>query len=306
MIPTCDRTRYLAQTLNSVLAAGIGPQEMQIEVVDDCSTQNDPEPIIKAVCPERITFYRQSHRVGMAVNWNTCIERARGQLVHILNDDDYVEPTFYSQFESAFEQSPNCAAIFSRVFFVDEEDELVGISEYVSSLRRESNDASQLMMGNPLRTPAVVVKRCFYERHGGFNSTLVYVLDWEMWVRAIRYGRARMLNKPLACYRIHSGNSTTNLSRSAENLQDYLRLGMLWKAQNLADFDHASFMRMVAWMGYYQSEQYSAVGDKAAARENLNFWRNFCPPSEQWWFWVRSWAKSVVSWLEKRWFSTQY
>ena len=99
MIPVYDRTKYLAQALNSVLAAGIGPQKMQIEVVDDCSTQNDLGAIVKAICPGRISFYRQPHRVGMAANWNTCIERAQGQLVHILHDDDYVEPTFYSQFE---------------------------------------------------------------------------------------------------------------------------------------------------------------------------------------------------------------
>ena len=59
---------------------------------------------------------------------------------------------------------------------------------------------------------------------------------------------------------------------------------------------------MVAWTGYYQWEQYVAVGDKVAARESLFFWQNYCPLSERWWVWVRGWAKSVIGWLEKRWF----
>src|SRR5262245_15118320 len=198
MIPVCDRTTYLAQTVNSVLAAGIGPREMHIEVVDDYSAKNEAEAIVKAICAERVSFYRQPRRVGIAANWNTCIARAQGLLVHILHDDDFVDPAFYSQFTSAFEQSQNCAAIFSRAFIVDEDGELIGMTEYVNSLRRESNDAAQLILENPLRAPAVAVKRCFYEQYGGFNESLVYALDWEMWVRTIVHGKARMLNKPLA------------------------------------------------------------------------------------------------------------
>src|SRR5262249_23206416 len=90
MIPVYNRTKYLAQALNSVLAQGFDQQEMQVEVVDDCSAEGDSEDVVKAINPKRISFYRQSRRVGMAANWNTCIERARGRLVHILHDDDFV------------------------------------------------------------------------------------------------------------------------------------------------------------------------------------------------------------------------
>ena len=46
----------LAEALNSVLAAGYNREKMQIEVVDDCSTQNDTEAIVEALCPNRISF----------------------------------------------------------------------------------------------------------------------------------------------------------------------------------------------------------------------------------------------------------
>ena len=51
-------TRYLQQTLESVLAQDQGADNMQIEVIDDCSTTDDPEAIVKRVGQGRISFYR--------------------------------------------------------------------------------------------------------------------------------------------------------------------------------------------------------------------------------------------------------
>ena len=40
MIPTYNCARYLRETLASVLAQDPGPDQMQIEVIDDCSTDH--------------------------------------------------------------------------------------------------------------------------------------------------------------------------------------------------------------------------------------------------------------------------
>jgi glycosyltransferase involved in cell wall biosynthesis len=90
MIPVYNRVKYLRQALESVLSQGHRQDEMQIEVVDDCSANNVVEPVVKGICSDMISFYRQPRRVGLVSNWNTCIERARGHLVHILHDDDFV------------------------------------------------------------------------------------------------------------------------------------------------------------------------------------------------------------------------
>ncbi len=47
MIPTFNCAAYLAQTLRSVLSQDPGPQEMQIEVIDDVSTRDDPEAVVR-------------------------------------------------------------------------------------------------------------------------------------------------------------------------------------------------------------------------------------------------------------------
>lgn len=271
MIPTYNCARYLRQTLESVLAQDPGPEHMQIEVVDDVSTKDDPEAVVRDVGRGRVQFYRKTKNGGAIANFNTCIERSIGQLVHILHGDDYVEPEFYLQFSTAFEDSPQCAAIYSRAFIVDEQGELIELSNYVSSLKQDTNDPRELMLQNQLRTPAAVVRRRFYEENGGFNSSLIHTADWEMWVRTIIHGRARMLDKPLTSYRSFSENDTNRLTQSADNLRDYLRLASVWESGGFPGFDRGAFQRMVIRSGMAQFGTSRRLANVEAARANYLF-----------------------------------
>ena len=60
MIPVYNRTKYLCETIDSVLSQGYGKEELQIEVIDDCSPQNDPEPLVRTKYGKRVSFYRQA------------------------------------------------------------------------------------------------------------------------------------------------------------------------------------------------------------------------------------------------------
>ena len=72
MIPTYNCAYYLERTLKSVLEQDRGPDEMQIEVVDDCSTEDDPEAVVKEIGKERASFFRQPRNVGVTANFNIC------------------------------------------------------------------------------------------------------------------------------------------------------------------------------------------------------------------------------------------
>jgi glycosyltransferase involved in cell wall biosynthesis len=78
MIPTYNCARFLGETLRSVLAQDPGPEQMQIAVVDDHSTADDPQAVVREVAGERVAFYRNPRSLGAAGNFNQCIARARG------------------------------------------------------------------------------------------------------------------------------------------------------------------------------------------------------------------------------------
>jgi len=90
MIPTFNCADYLRITLQSLLDQVPGPDEMQIEVVDDCSTKDDPEAVVQELGRGRVQFFRQPRNVGAIENFNTCVRRSRGHYVHLLHGDDLV------------------------------------------------------------------------------------------------------------------------------------------------------------------------------------------------------------------------
>src|SRR5687768_5106714 len=104
MIPTYHCARFLRETLESVLAQAPGPEMMQIEVVDDGSMLDDPAAVVADVGGGRVSFYRQPQNVGHTKNFETCLKRARGQVIHLLHGDDYVRDGFYRKLQRAFER----------------------------------------------------------------------------------------------------------------------------------------------------------------------------------------------------------
>jgi GT2 family glycosyltransferase len=279
MIPTYNCADYLRRTLESILAQDPGPDQMQIEVVDDCSTAAPPEEVVGELGKGRVLFHRNEQNLGVG-NFNVCLARSRGHLVQVLHQDDYVGPQFYKTMAAAFEETPECAAIFSRCFLINSKDELLGVTKFCSSLATVSRDPGEFLMANPLRTPGVVVRRSFYERYGGFSTRLSNVEDWEMWVRAIVHGGARMLKEPLAYYRQHDQSTTNRNGRRAENLRDHLRLSAKWQADGLKGFDHVRFHRESVRLAFCQALEFAARGDREAALANFRFYRKNATPIE--------------------------
>ena len=284
MIPTFNRTEYLHRTLESVLVQDPGRDKMQIEVVDNCSTTDDPEPVVRAVAGDRVTITRNPQNVGLMRNFNRCIEQARGYLVHILHSDDYVEPKFYSIIGDLAARYPDCAVLASRVFFVDEAEVITGVSLRANWMEIPTRDVTPMLHTYYLFCPGVVVRRVLYERCGGFMPELLGSGDWEMWVRAVHRGGGIVHRQPLASWRRSAGHESGRLARSGEYIRDYLRLSEHlspypgFSPSALHDLAASEALRL-----YYR---FATEGDVAAAQANWEAYKQVLP--------FPAWAVSVV------------
>ena len=263
MIPVYNCSRYLTEALKSVLHQDLGPEEMQIAVVDNCSS-DDPEAVVKRLGDGRVEFFRQNANIGMVGNFNSCIEHARGSLVHILHADDYVEEGFYRRLDALERDNPDAGLLAARSHIVDESGQKRGTSPRASFLESLTREPGDLLYRNYFFAPGVVVKRDFYEKFGGYLPTLSFVPDWEMWLRAISRAGGVALSEPLACYRQHHNNLTSAFIKKAENVLDPLRLGEI-TARQFQAFDSAAFRASYAMTARAQCTSLLRSGDLMGA-----------------------------------------
>ncbi|MEI6615374.1 MAG: glycosyltransferase [Cyanobium sp. ELA507] len=268
MIPTFNCANYLRITLQSLLDQDPGPDEMQIEVVDDCSTKDDPEAVVQELGRGRVQFFRQPRNVGAIENFNTCVRRSRGHYVHLLHGDDLVYPGFYSAFEEAL-TTKEVGIVFCRCFVIDADGEIDSVSDRLASLERETRDHSVLHLNNPICTPGVVIRRSVYEEIGGFLLALIHCADWEMWVRATQHYGALMINRPLAGYRVFAFNDTSRLKRTGADIVDMYRCGQVF-SDRVEGFSLRKFTNALADFAFEAANKSKDENRKSAAREILN------------------------------------
>jgi glycosyltransferase involved in cell wall biosynthesis len=223
MIPTYNCAGYLRETLASVLAQDPGPEIMQIEVIDDHSTRDDPASVVEELGRGRVGFYQQPQNVGYIKNFETCLQRSRGKLIHLLHGDDCVRDGFYRKMQRGFDENPEIGAAFCRHIYMDMQSHW----SYISSLEQPESGIldkwlERIAVQQRIQTPSIVVRRDVYERLGGFDRRIsCWGEDWEMWVRIAASYPVWYEVEPLALYRMSSTSLTGRSMLTGENIQDF-------------------------------------------------------------------------------------
>jgi glycosyltransferase involved in cell wall biosynthesis len=220
MIPAYNCAAYLEQTLKSVLIQDPGAELMQIEVIDDCSTDADVAALVRTVGGGRVGYYRQEKNVGSLRNFETCLNRSQGEWVHLLHGDDYVSPGFYDEIRMLFETYPEAGAGFTGFYHVGTDGEALYPNRTLAERPGYvENWVDIIAQSQSIQPPAIVVKRYVYESVGSFFG-MHYGEDWEMWVRISSRFPVVHSPKQLAFYRVHNTSITSRYFVSGQHIKD--------------------------------------------------------------------------------------
>ncbi|MDB5020746.1 MAG: hypothetical protein JWQ28_1873 [Pedobacter sp.] len=258
MIPVYNCIDYLEEAMNSVLRQDPGPEQMQIEVVDDHSTDGDVETLVSSVGKGRIKYHRQKSNIGSLRNFESCIKRSKGYHVHLLHGDDRVEPGFYKEIENLFRSFPEAGAAFTNFSFIDINGEDTEIHN--ERLRAEPGLITDFLFKiarcQLIQPPSIVVKRSTYETLGSFYA-VHFGEDWEMWTRiAAHYPMAYSPNV-LASYRVahgigisqgyfSTGQNITDILKVIDIVQSYLPVEKRLSIKNAARAYYAMYSVKIA------------------------------------------------------------
>jgi len=231
MIPTYNCAKYLAKTLQNVLSQDRGEENMEIWVVDDHSTEDDPKQVVDEIGKGRVKFFRQKSNVGQLNNFETCLNLSRGKVIHLLHGDDFVHPGFYERLEKPLLGDEEIGAAFTGYRFIDANGDLVYNGDIISDTPGVLDHFTYSIASKQvIQTPSIVVKRAVYEKLGGFNKRLKGCEDWEMWVRISCHFKFYYEPKLLASYRIHNNSNTGGSLNSGRFIDDAVACMQIYRA----------------------------------------------------------------------------
>lgn len=210
IIPTYNCAKFLKETIESVLKQDLGEELMEIIVVDDYSTEDDPQKIVDIYGKGRVQFIRQDENVGKTLNYATGLKSSKGHLIHILHGDDTVEFGFYKTMQQLFIEFPIIGGAFCRCNFMDEDGESLGNSGLFQGEQGIAEDfLRKISTWQFIQPPSIVFKREVYEELGAYDNRLKYIEDWEFYVRAAVFYKFGYTPKALANYRSFDLNSSS-------------------------------------------------------------------------------------------------
>lgn len=276
MIPTFNCARYLRQTLESVLSQDLGPDKMQIEVVDDASTLDDPQAVVEEFGRGRVSFFRKPSNEGATKNFNTCIERSKGLLIHILHGDDLVAPGYYQKVTQLAKLHPELGLYAARCFFIDEDTVITGVTPRITELEKPGRGVSSFFYLTPIQFAGITVRRSCYESLGGFRLDLVHAADCEMWARIVAAFGGVILSDVLGFYRLFTTNDTGRLLKTGDNVRDVCRLNQIFSA-NYPEFSTELARARASKMAWRQYDRFRLLGEQRAAAANHLLWVQLTP-----------------------------
>jgi glycosyltransferase involved in cell wall biosynthesis len=205
VIPAYNAARHLAQSLDSVRSQRRPVDE--ILVVDDCSSDN--------TCSLAIAHGARSISTGRnggpARARNVGIQAATGDVIAFLDADDWWGPDHTQVIIGLLERFPEAAVAFSGARSFGTQD-----IEFKPPVPQEEplDLFWTLVRSNIIPQLATAVRRDVLLASGGYEESMRWAEDYDLWLRLSRKHRFVCSHRMTANYRSHDGQTTTQNPQS--------------------------------------------------------------------------------------------
>jgi glycosyltransferase involved in cell wall biosynthesis len=212
--------KFIDKTIESVI--GQTYQDLEYVIVDGGSTDGTVDIIKRhAAADPRIVWCSEADR-GIADAMNKGVALSSGEVISHLNSDDcYKKPDVISRVAAIFSEKPDVQWLTGGFDFVSEE------GEFIREIRARRYSFKRLIHGNILLHPATFIRRSFFDSAGGFDPSLRYCMDYDLFLRLASITPPFVMDEQLACFRVHAGSRSLSESERAYAEELQVRLNFL-------------------------------------------------------------------------------
>ena len=209
--PSFNSARYLEETIQSVLSQDYQPIEYW--VIDGGSTDGTLDILNRYA--GRLQFVSAPDN-GQADAVNRGFARCSGAIFAFLNADDLYLPGAISAAVRAFTTNSDAAVVYGRACHIGAYGERLG--------RYPVEPFSQTALSRRcfICQPAAFIRSDAFRQAGMLNASMHYSLDYDLWVRLAQLHSFAMVDRELACSRLHADAKT--VSNTAQAMRETLNL----------------------------------------------------------------------------------
>jgi glycosyltransferase involved in cell wall biosynthesis len=217
-VPTYNGARFIERTVRSVLAQTY--DDFELIVQDDGSNDSTPE-LVATIADPRVRVVEDRAHVGAVANFNRSFAAARGRYLKVLCQDDVLFPECLAQQVKAMEDgvSRGVVLVGARRDVIDENDRVLwhgrgwrgaaGVIEGANAIRASVRAGTNLI-GEP---SAVLCDHALVKSLHGFDATLAYAVDIDLWMRMLQFGNVAYVPESLATFRVSTTSWSSDLTR---------------------------------------------------------------------------------------------
>ena len=207
IIPSYNCERYIAETIESVLNQS--EKSIELVVIDDGSHDGTREIVKSYGAPVRLI---EQSNAGVCAARNLGIREAAGDYLCFLDHDDFWFSDKLARQLECFDSNPETGVVYSA--FTNWHANSDGRFPVPSTLRRMPTEDDiapdfsgwiyhQFLLDCWMLTSTAMFRAEIFRKVGGFDETLPYSEDWELWLRISREFPMTKLRYPTTLYRQH-------------------------------------------------------------------------------------------------------
>ena len=223
-IASYNNEKYIIQTLDSFFNQTY--LNIEIVVVDDCSTDNSAKLISKwiEVAKQKIEnglecnnnrnvqFIQHRNNKGICGVLNTALANMSGKYLQTFGSDDVSSTTGVETLVDFIEKfDDEVGIVYSNTYIIDENNNLSEQDNFTRSniVPQEGWVHEKLIYGNFIPPAGALIRMSVFDKVGQYDESLSFE-DWDMWLRISRYYKIMYLNGLTSYYRIHSSSWSKN------------------------------------------------------------------------------------------------
>jgi glycosyltransferase involved in cell wall biosynthesis len=204
--------RFIEQAIDSVLSQDFPAEQLEVIVVDDGSTDDTAERVSKY--GSRINYLKKENG-GQASAFNLGFAQSRGNLIVLLDADDYFLPGKLRRVFEEFQVHPDVGMVYHRFPEMHANGVMAPATEFEALSGFLPADARKLSKYRAHQTSSLAFRRSVLKEIFPIPESMRTQADAYVELTAVLIARVLAIEEDLAVYRIHGENLCAGDFRAA-------------------------------------------------------------------------------------------